>query len=62
MATTKLIEPTETPAKASPKSAKERYSELLSSVQAKVLMLQTNPAAQAEFSEFAELVTYADKL
>ena len=59
MATTKLIEPTE---KVTTPSDKERYSELLSAVQAKVLMLQTNPAAQAEFPEFAELATFADKL
>ena len=60
MATTKLIE--ETPAKEPLKSDKERYSELLSSVQAKVLMIQQNPASQAEFPEFAELVTFAEKL
>lgn len=48
--------------KVAPKGEKERYLELLSSVQAKALMMATTPGSSAEFPEFAELNAFADKL
>lgn len=61
MAKPELIEPTEqTPAK--PVSAKDRYTELLSLVQAKIHMVMQTPGSVAEFPEFAELIGFAEKL
>jgi hypothetical protein len=57
--TTTKAENSQTPA---PKGEKERYLELLSSVQAKALMMATTPGSSAEFPEFAELNAFADKL
>lgn len=48
--------------KVAPKGEKERYLELLSSVEAKALMMATTPGSSAEFPEFAELNAFADKL
>ena len=59
-----LVEPTapEAPAKEATETDKDRYNRLLSIVAAKVHMMQQNAGARAEFPEFAELATFADKL
>jgi hypothetical protein len=61
MATTKLIESTEVQAKEPVETDKDRYTRLLSSVQSKLLMMVNTPGSKAEFPEFVELGTFADK-